>query len=122
MEGRQPAELSIIGLARRIDVPLLWTAQEQVLGLGDSIRGANRFCRKIVSWGQLNGGLEAGAAFVGGCWIRRVLWSLDPPGIPRNPRPFRTILPGFVKSRDCGVEQKGFEPSTPTLRTLCSPN
>jgi len=38
VEGRQPAELSIISLARRIDVPLLWTAQQQVLGLGDSIR------------------------------------------------------------------------------------
>jgi site-specific DNA recombinase len=38
VEGRQPVELSIVSLARRIDVPLLWTAQEQVLGLGDSIR------------------------------------------------------------------------------------
>jgi len=38
VEGRQPAELSVISLARRIDVPLLWTAQQQVLGLGDSIR------------------------------------------------------------------------------------
>jgi DNA invertase Pin-like site-specific DNA recombinase len=38
VEGRQPAELSIISLARRIDVPLLWTEQQQALGLGDSIR------------------------------------------------------------------------------------
>jgi len=36
VEGRHPAELSIISLARPIDVPLLWTAQQQVLGLGDS--------------------------------------------------------------------------------------
>jgi hypothetical protein len=38
VEGRQPAELSIISLARRIDVPLLWTAQQRALGLGDSPR------------------------------------------------------------------------------------
>jgi len=36
VEGRQPAELTIIGLARRIDIPLLWKAQQQVLGLADS--------------------------------------------------------------------------------------
>jgi len=36
VEGRQPTELSIISLARRIDIPFLWTAQQQALGLGDS--------------------------------------------------------------------------------------
>ena len=36
VEGRQPPELTIIALARRIDIPLLWSAQEQVLGLADS--------------------------------------------------------------------------------------
>jgi len=38
VEGRQPADLSIISLARRVDVPLLWTAQRQALGLGQSFR------------------------------------------------------------------------------------
>jgi site-specific DNA recombinase len=38
VEGRQPGELSIVSLARRIDVPLLWTAQQQVLCFGHSIR------------------------------------------------------------------------------------
>jgi hypothetical protein len=36
MEGRQPPELTIISLARRIDIPLLWSAQQKVLGFGDS--------------------------------------------------------------------------------------
>jgi hypothetical protein len=36
VEGRQPAELTIISLARRIDIPLLWSAQQQVLRLADS--------------------------------------------------------------------------------------
>jgi hypothetical protein len=36
VEGRQPPELTIIGLARRIEIPLLWRAQQQVLGLADS--------------------------------------------------------------------------------------
>jgi len=36
VEGRQPPELTIISLARRIDIPLLWSAQQQVLGLADS--------------------------------------------------------------------------------------
>ena len=40
VEGRQPAELTVIGLTRRIDLPLLWSAQELALGLGDSIRHA----------------------------------------------------------------------------------
>ena len=31
--GRQPLDLSVIGLTRRIDLPLLWSAQEQVLGM-----------------------------------------------------------------------------------------
>ena len=33
-EGRQPPELSVIRLARRVDLPLLWIAQEHVLGMG----------------------------------------------------------------------------------------
>jgi site-specific DNA recombinase len=36
VEGHQPPELTIISLARRIDIPLLWSAQQQVLGLADS--------------------------------------------------------------------------------------
>jgi site-specific DNA recombinase len=35
LEGRQPPELTIIDLARRIDLPVLWRAQEQVLGLAN---------------------------------------------------------------------------------------
>jgi hypothetical protein len=38
VEGRQPAELTVIGLTRRIDLPLLWGAQELALGLGDPAR------------------------------------------------------------------------------------
>ena len=33
VEGRQPADLTVIGLTRRIDLPLLWSAQEQALNL-----------------------------------------------------------------------------------------
>ena len=33
VEGRQPSDLTVIGLTRRIDLPLLWSAQEQVLGI-----------------------------------------------------------------------------------------
>lgn len=33
VEGRQPAELTVIGLTRRTQLPLLWHAQEQTLGL-----------------------------------------------------------------------------------------
>jgi len=33
VEGRQPPDLSAIALTRRIDLPLLWSAQEQALGL-----------------------------------------------------------------------------------------
>ena len=36
VEGRQPPELTIIGLAGKIDIPLLWSAQQQVLELADS--------------------------------------------------------------------------------------
>ncbi len=36
VEGRQPPELTIISLARRIDIPLLWNAQQKVLGFADS--------------------------------------------------------------------------------------
>ena len=32
-EGRQPAELTVEALTRRIDLPLLWSAQEQALGI-----------------------------------------------------------------------------------------
>jgi site-specific DNA recombinase len=32
-EGRQPPDLTVIRLTRRIDLPLLWSAQEQVLGI-----------------------------------------------------------------------------------------
>jgi site-specific DNA recombinase len=32
VEGRQPADLSVVALTRRIDLPLLWSAQEQALG------------------------------------------------------------------------------------------
>jgi DNA invertase Pin-like site-specific DNA recombinase len=37
-EGRQPPDLSIISLARRIELPLLWTEQPQILGIADSAR------------------------------------------------------------------------------------
>ena len=33
VEGRQPADLTVISLTRRIDLPLLWSAQEQALGI-----------------------------------------------------------------------------------------
>jgi hypothetical protein len=33
VEGRQPPDLTVIALTRRIDLPLLWSAQEQALGL-----------------------------------------------------------------------------------------
>ncbi|MGH7780576.1 MAG: recombinase family protein [Candidatus Binataceae bacterium] len=32
-EGRQPPDLTVIGLSRRVDLPLLWSAQEQALGI-----------------------------------------------------------------------------------------
>jgi hypothetical protein len=32
-EGRQPPELSVIGLTRRVELSLLWSAQEQTLGI-----------------------------------------------------------------------------------------
>jgi site-specific DNA recombinase len=32
-EGRQPVELTVEMLTRRIDLPLLWSAQEQALGI-----------------------------------------------------------------------------------------
>jgi DNA invertase Pin-like site-specific DNA recombinase len=31
--GRQPPDLTVIGLTRRVDLPLLWSAQEQALGI-----------------------------------------------------------------------------------------
>jgi site-specific DNA recombinase len=31
-EGRQPVDLTLEALTRRIDLPLLWNAQEQTLG------------------------------------------------------------------------------------------
>ena len=33
VEGRQPPDLGVTGLTRRMDLPLLWSAQEQALGL-----------------------------------------------------------------------------------------
>jgi len=33
VEGRQPPDLTVIGLTRRVDLPPLWSAQEQALGL-----------------------------------------------------------------------------------------
>jgi site-specific DNA recombinase len=33
VEGRQPPDLTVVALTRRIDLPLLWSAQEQALGL-----------------------------------------------------------------------------------------
>jgi site-specific DNA recombinase len=38
LEGRQPPDLTLIGLTRRIDLPLLWSVQERALGLRDSAR------------------------------------------------------------------------------------
>lgn len=32
-EGRQPADLTVTDLIRRTDLPLLWNAQEQALGI-----------------------------------------------------------------------------------------
>jgi site-specific DNA recombinase len=34
VEGRQPVGLTVKALTRRIDLPLLWAAQEQSLGIG----------------------------------------------------------------------------------------
>ena len=34
VEGRQPPELTVIGLTRRIEFPLLWSVQERALGFG----------------------------------------------------------------------------------------
>jgi hypothetical protein len=36
LEGRQPPDLAVSGLTRRIDLPLLWSVQERELGLRDS--------------------------------------------------------------------------------------
>ena len=33
VEGRQPPDLTVVTLTRRIDLPLLWSAQEQALGI-----------------------------------------------------------------------------------------
>ena len=33
-EGRQPPDLTVTGLTRRLDLPLFWSAQEQALGIG----------------------------------------------------------------------------------------
>ncbi len=33
VEGRQPPELTVVELTRRLDLPLLWSAQEQALGI-----------------------------------------------------------------------------------------
>jgi hypothetical protein len=33
VEGRQPVELTVEALTRRIDLPLLWSAQLQALGI-----------------------------------------------------------------------------------------
>jgi hypothetical protein len=33
VEGHQPPDLTVIGLTRRVDLPPLWRAQEQALGL-----------------------------------------------------------------------------------------
>ena len=38
LEGRQPPDLTVVGLTRRIDLPLLWSVQERALGLRDSTR------------------------------------------------------------------------------------
>ncbi len=32
-EGHQPPDLRVFSLMRRVDLPLLWNAQEQALGL-----------------------------------------------------------------------------------------
>ena len=32
-DGRQPPEMTVIALARRLEVPMLWSAQEQALGI-----------------------------------------------------------------------------------------
>jgi hypothetical protein len=36
VEGRQPSDLTVIALIRRIELPLLWSAQEQALNLRSS--------------------------------------------------------------------------------------
>jgi hypothetical protein len=38
LEVRQPPELTVTGLTRRIDPPLLWSVQERAFGLRDSTR------------------------------------------------------------------------------------
>ena len=38
LQGYQPPDLTVIGLTRRIDLPLLWSVQERAIGLRDSTR------------------------------------------------------------------------------------
>ena len=38
LEERQPPDLTVIGLTRQIDLPLLWSVQERAIGLRDSTR------------------------------------------------------------------------------------
>jgi hypothetical protein len=33
VEGRQPPDLTVLALTRRLDIPLLWRTQELALGL-----------------------------------------------------------------------------------------
>jgi hypothetical protein len=33
VEGRQPPDLTVIALSRRVDLPLLWVMQEQAIGV-----------------------------------------------------------------------------------------
>jgi hypothetical protein len=33
VEGRQPPDLTVLGLSRKVDLPLLWARQEQAIGV-----------------------------------------------------------------------------------------
>jgi hypothetical protein len=48
LEGRQPPDLTVVGLTRRIDLPLLWSVQERAFGLRDSTRLVTLTIRRRV--------------------------------------------------------------------------
>jgi hypothetical protein len=66
VQGRQSPDLSIIALTRRIDLPLLWTAQEQTLGLTpySLYRGPTQLPRtdKPTLYSREGPGLEPGTS------------------------------------------------------------
>jgi hypothetical protein len=76
VEGRQPPELTIISLARRIDIPLLWRAQQQVLRLADSKPPQPPEIAEESSGGPPKLRPDSYAGFVAKSGIPGLLWSL----------------------------------------------